>query len=59
MPLEDAMLIGAEVSVDTGTEVIKGVAQKIDDNGYLWLKTSSDKIVKIIAGDVVKVKSQK
>jgi BirA family transcriptional regulator, biotin operon repressor / biotin---[acetyl-CoA-carboxylase] ligase len=52
---QKSMLIGAEVSVDTGTEVIKGTAQKIDASGYIWLKTAEGKATKIIAGDVIKV----
>jgi BirA family biotin operon repressor/biotin-[acetyl-CoA-carboxylase] ligase len=55
---QQSMLIGSRVSVDTGDGVVEGVAQKIDANGYLWVKAPDNKIEKIIAGDVIKVNSK-
>jgi len=49
-----SLLNGAEVNVDGGDGVINGIVRDIDGDGYLRMKTGI-KMVKIIAGDVVKV----
>ena len=53
-----SLLAGAVVKVDTGDEVIEGKVQKIDADGYLWIKPAGKHPVKIIAGDMLSVKSQ-
>jgi len=52
---EKSLLNGADVAVDTGSGVIEGRVQKVDEEGYLWVKTAGAGPVKIIAGDVVRV----
>ena len=46
-------LIGKEVSVDVSGEIVSGVAERVDANGFLYLRTEDGGLRRVIAGDTV------
>lgn len=46
-----SVLAGKRISVDGGDGVHAGIVEKIDDDGYLWLKTD-DGVRKVVVGHV-------
>ncbi len=45
--------LGKSVSVDVSGEVISGVAEHVDANGFLYLRTDEGNLRKVITGDTV------
>lgn len=44
---------GKEISVDVSGEIISGVVERVDRNGFLYLRTEDDDLRKVITGDTV------
>lgn len=44
--------LGKEVQVKTGTEVEKGLAESVDEDGALMLRRSDGNLIRIVAGEV-------
>lgn len=44
--------LGARVSVDLGPRVVEGIAESLDDDGALLLRTEHGRLERIIGGDV-------
>ncbi len=53
-----SLLNSAAVKIDGGDGIIEGIAQKVDSDGYLWVKTGGNKLAKIIAGDIISVRKK-
>ncbi len=51
--LEGAAGLGQPVAVNTGSDIIQGVFETIDDNGCLVIRTTENNVRTIAAGDVV------
>ena len=45
--------MGEEISVDVSGEVIRGVVERVDGNGFLYLRTDEGDLRRVIAGDTV------
>ena len=45
--------MGEEISVDVSGEVIRGVVERVDGNGFLYLRTEEGDLRRVIAGDTV------
>ena len=45
--------LGKEVSVDVSGEDVSGVAERVDANGFLYLRTDEGGLRKVITGDMV------
>lgn len=45
--------LGKQVEIKDGEKVYKGVAERVDENGFLYIKTESGKLEKVITGDFV------
>ncbi len=45
-------IIGKPVLVNAGNQVLRGTAEQIDGEGYLWLTCEDGTSKRIIAGDV-------
>ena len=45
--------LGKEVSVDVSSEVICGVVESVDANGFLYLRTNEGNLRRVITGDMV------
>ncbi|MXZ48352.1 MAG: biotin--[acetyl-CoA-carboxylase] ligase [Candidatus Dadabacteria bacterium] len=45
--------LGKEVSVDVSGEVVSGVVERVDANGFLYLRTDEGDLRKVITGDTV------
>ncbi len=45
--------LGKEISVDVSGEVVSGVVERVDANGFLYLRTDKGDLRKVIAGDTV------
>ncbi len=45
--------LGKEVSVDVSGEVIRGVVESVDGNGFLYLRTDGGDLRRVITGDTV------
>ena len=45
--------MGKEVSIDVSGEVVRGVVERVDGNGFLYLRTGGGDLRKVIAGDTV------
>jgi BirA family biotin operon repressor/biotin-[acetyl-CoA-carboxylase] ligase len=50
------MLVGERVSVNIGSEIVKGYAQDIDDAGRLIVRTDDGKVREILAGEASTVR---
>ena len=46
-------LLGKEISVDVSGEIVSGVVERVDANGFLYLKTDGGTVRRVIAGDTV------
>ena len=44
---------GKEISVDVSGEVIRGVVERVDGNGFLYLRTDEGDLRRVITGDTV------
>jgi BirA family biotin operon repressor/biotin-[acetyl-CoA-carboxylase] ligase len=49
---ERCMVLGQKINVNFSGKTIRGLAVKIDENGYILIKTDDGFIEKILAGDV-------
>lgn len=45
--------LGEEISVDVSGEVIRGVVERVDANGFLYLRTGEGDLRRVITGDTV------
>ena len=45
--------VGKEISVDVSGEVVSGVVERVDANGFLYLRTGEGGLRKVITGDAV------
>ena len=45
--------LGKEISVDVSGEVISGVVERVDGNGFLYLRTDKGDLRKVVTGDTV------
>ncbi len=45
--------MGKEISVDVSEEVIRGVVERVDANGFLYLRTDEGDLRRVITGDAV------
>ena len=45
--------MGKEISVDVSDEVIRGVVERVDANGFLYLRTDEGDLRRVITGDAV------
>lgn len=45
--------LGKEISVDVSGEVISGVVERVDGNGFLYLRTDKDDLRRVVTGDTV------
>ena len=45
--------LGKEISVDVSGEVISGVVERVDGNGFLYLRTDKDDLRRVVTGDAV------
>lgn len=45
--------MGEEISVDVSGEIIRGVVERVDRNGFLYLRTDEGSLRRVIAGDAV------
>ena len=45
--------LGKEISVDVSGDVVSGVVERVDANGFLYLRTDEGELRKIITGDTV------
>lgn len=45
--------LGKEISVDVSGEIISGVVERVDANGFLYLRTDEGDLHRVIAGDTV------
>ncbi len=45
--------IGKEISVDVSGEVVSGVVERVDGNGFLYLRTDKGDLRRVVAGDTV------
>ena len=43
--------VGGEMSVDSEGETLRGVVERVDENGFLRLRTRDGRILKVTAGD--------
>ncbi|MGH7885481.1 MAG: biotin--[acetyl-CoA-carboxylase] ligase, partial [Thermodesulfobacteriota bacterium] len=43
---------GSEIEVNDGKKSYKGIAERVDENGFLYLKKADGNIEKVITGDV-------
>ncbi len=46
-------LVGRETSVNVSGEVLSGVVERVDRNGFLYIKTEEGDVRRVIAGDTV------
>ncbi len=46
-------LLGRTVTVDGGREQIRGVAEDLDDEGALLLRTEEGRLLKVLAGEII------
>lgn len=46
-------LVGREMSIDSGDGILRGVAERVDENGFLHLRTRDGKLLKVTSGDAV------
>ena len=46
-------LLGEKISVDTGGGIIAGVAERVDEDGFLHVRTRGGAVEKIVAGDAL------
>ncbi|MCY3986653.1 MAG: biotin--[acetyl-CoA-carboxylase] ligase [Candidatus Dadabacteria bacterium] len=46
-------LLGKDISIDVSGEIVSGVVERVDGNGFLYLRTPEGDINKVIAGDAV------
>lgn len=46
-------LLGKEISVDVSGEIISGVVERVDGNGFLYLRTDEGSLRKVVTGDAV------
>ena len=44
-------LAGREMSVDVGDRVLRGVAERVDENGFLYLRVPGGRLERVVAGD--------
>ncbi len=44
---------GKEVSIDVSGEIVSGTAERVDENGFLYLRTRDGTLKRVIAGDAV------
>ncbi len=45
--------LGKQMSVDVSGEVVSGVVERVDTNGFIYLRTGKGDLRKVIAGDAV------
>ena len=45
--------LGKEISVDVSGEVISGVVERVDGNGFLYLRTGEGDLRRVVTGDAV------
>ena len=45
--------VGREISIDSEGETLRGVVERVDENGFLRLRTRGGGILKVTAGDAV------
>lgn len=45
--------LGKEISVDVSGEIISGVVERVDGNGFLYLRTGKDDLRRVVTGDTV------
>ena len=45
--------MGEEISVDVSGEVVREVVERVDGNGFLYLRTAEGDLRRVIAGDTV------
>ncbi len=45
--------IGKEISVDVSGEIVSGVVERVDANGFLYLRTDENDLRKVVTGDTV------
>ena len=45
--------MGEEISVDVSGEVVRGVVERVDGNGFIYLRTDEGDLRRVIAGDTV------
>lgn len=53
MWIEKWGFLGKEISVDVSGEVVSGVVERVDANGFLYLRTDEGDLRKVITGDTV------
>ena len=46
-------LVGREMSIDTGDGILRGTAERVDESGFLHLRTRDGKLLKVTSGDAV------
>lgn len=56
---QGAMLIGGEVQINYHKEIIRGIAQGIDEDGALLVKPAEGKEIRVMAGDASIIKENK
>ena len=45
--------LGKEISVDVSGEVISGLVERVDGNGFLYLRTDKGDLRRVVTGDTV------
>ena len=45
--------VGKEISVDVSGEVVSGVVERVDGNGFLYLRTDKGDLRRVVTGDAV------